>query len=63
MSEAANGEIWWRDLATTMKEMPVDGSMSGSQQGVSLFGRKVALQSNATGPWNVYLGNLFYFTG
>jgi beta propeller repeat protein len=56
-------EIWWRDLATTMPEIPVDGSLAGSQQGVSIFGRKVAFQNDSAGPWNVYVGSLFYFTG
>ncbi len=55
-------EIWWRDLATTMNEKPIDGSLPGSQAAVSLFGRKAAFQGNADGPWNLYLGSLIFFT-
>jgi beta propeller repeat protein len=58
-------EIWWRDVATTMPAtgIPVEGSLPGNQQSASLFGRRVVFQGNAEGPWNVYLGQLFFFTG
>jgi hypothetical protein len=57
-------EIWWRDIATTMPPgIPVEGSLAGSQQSVSLFGRRAVFQGNAEGPWSVYLGQLFFFTG
>jgi beta propeller repeat protein len=56
-------EIWWRDLATTMNEMPADSSVSGSQEAPSLFQRRLVFQGNALGPWNVYIANLFFFTG
>jgi beta propeller repeat protein len=55
--------IWWRDLATTMNEMPADSSVSGSQQAPSVFQRRLVFQGNSPGPWNVYIGNLFFFTG
>jgi beta propeller repeat protein len=55
-------EIWWRDLATTMPGIPVDSAQAGSQQAPSIFGRQVAFQNNAAGPWNVFLANLFFFT-
>ena len=54
-------EIWWRDLATTMNQKPVDGTLPGSQQAVSLFGRRVAFQNDGAGPWNLYLGQLIFF--
>ena len=55
--------IFWRDLATTMDEVAVDGSVAGSQQEPSLFQRRLVFQGNGSGPWNVYIGNLFFFTG
>ena len=56
--------IWWRDIATTMPQggIPVDSALAGSQQNPSLVGRQVAFQSNAAGPWNTYLAQLFFFT-
>jgi beta propeller repeat protein len=56
-------EIWWRDLATTMPGIPVDGAQAGSQQAPSIVGRQVVFQNNSAGPWNVYLSQLFFFTG
>jgi beta propeller repeat protein len=57
-------QIWWRDIATTMPQggLPVDNTLAGSQQAPSLVGRQVAFQSNAAGPWNVYLAQLFFLT-
>jgi hypothetical protein len=39
------------------------GTLPGSQQAVSIFGRKIAFQNNGEGPWNLYLGSLIFFTG
>ena len=36
-------QIFWRDLATTMPPVGVEGSLPGSQQAASLFGRRVVL--------------------
>ena len=55
-------EIWWRDLGTTMNEKPVDGTLPGSQQDVSIFGRRIAFQNDGEGPWNLYLGQLIFLT-
>jgi hypothetical protein len=61
---SGHSQIWWRDVATTMPPgIPVEGSLPGSQQAVSLFGRRAVFQGNAEGPWNTYLGQLFFFTG
>jgi beta propeller repeat protein len=59
---SGQSEIWWRDLATTMNEKPIDGSQPGSQRAVSLFGRRAVFQGNGAGPWNVYIGTLIFFT-
>jgi beta propeller repeat protein len=58
-------EIWWRDLATTMPQtgIPVDTDVAGSQQAPSLFQRRIVFQNDSTGPWNVDIGNLFFYTG
>jgi len=56
-------EVWWRDLATTMPGIPVDSTQAGSQTAPSVFARQVAFQSDSAGPWNVFLANLFFFTG
>jgi beta propeller repeat protein len=56
-------EIWWRDLGTTMQEIPADTSVAGRQQAPSIFGRRLVFQGDASGPWNTYIGNLFFFTG
>ena len=53
-------EIWWRDLATTMQGIPVDGTQAGDQQAPSIVGRQVAFQSDSAGPWNIYLAQLFF---
>ena len=37
--------------------------VQGSQLAPSLFGRRVVFQNDSTGPWNVYIGQLFFFTG
>jgi beta propeller repeat protein len=56
--------IWWRDIATTMPQggIPVDSALAGEQLAPSLVGRNVAFQSDAHGPWNAYLAQLFFFT-
>ena len=60
-------QIWWRDIATTMPQqgIPVagDGSVPGPQQAASVFGRRLVFQNNSTGPWNVDIANLFFYTG
>jgi Tol biopolymer transport system component len=55
-------QIWWRDLATTMPQIPVDSALPETQSMPSLVGRQVVFQSNAPGLWNTYLAQLFYFT-
>jgi beta propeller repeat protein len=56
-------QIWWRDLATTMPQIPVDSTLKGRQEEPSLVNRQVVFQSDATGAWNVYEATLFFFTG
>jgi len=46
--------VWWRDLATTTNEQPVDATQPGRQQAPALSGRLLAYQSDATGVWNIY---------
>jgi hypothetical protein len=57
-------QIWWRDVATTMPQtgIPVESQVTGPQLLPSLFGRRVVFQNSSTGPWQVYLGQLFFFT-
>jgi beta propeller repeat protein len=55
-------QIWWRDLATTMPQIPVDSTLAGPQVMPSLVGRGVVFESNPTGPWNIYAAQLFFFT-
>jgi beta propeller repeat protein len=56
-------QIWWRDIETTMSQVgiPVDSALAGSQQNPSLVNKQVAFQSDAPGPWSVYLAQLVYF--
>ena len=51
-------QIWWRDLASSMTEQAVDPNLHGIQQEPAVFGRRVAFESNAAGPWNTYLALL-----
>jgi beta propeller repeat protein len=61
-------QIWWRDLATTMPQIPVDSTLArpdgtpADQEEPSLVGRSVVFQSDAAGPWNIYAAQLFFFT-
>jgi TolB protein len=55
-------QIWWRDLATTMPQIPVDSTLAGPQEMPSLVGRGVVFESNPAGPWNIYAAQLFFFT-
>jgi beta propeller repeat protein len=54
-------QIWWRDIATTMPQIPVDSTLDGTQSMPSLAGRQVAFESNAAGLWNTYVAQLVYF--
>ena len=44
-----------------MPQIPVDSTLTGSQQAPSLVGRQVVFQNDSAGPWNVYLAQLFFF--
>jgi hypothetical protein len=55
-------QIWWRDMATTMPQIPADSTLDGTQSMPSLVGRSVAFESDAAGLWNAYLAQLFFFT-
>jgi hypothetical protein len=59
-TRSGRSQIWWRDLCTTMPQIPVDSTLDGIQVSPSLVGRNVAFQSNAAGPWNTYLAQLFF---
>jgi beta propeller repeat protein len=61
-NRSGHSQIWWRDLATTMPQIPADSSLAGSQQTPSLVGRQVVFQNDSAGPWNAYLAQLFYYT-
>jgi beta propeller repeat protein len=61
-NRSGTSQIWWRDIATTMPQIPVDSSVDGSQENPALVGRQLAFQSNAPGPWNLYFAQLFFFT-
>lgn len=56
-------QVWWRDIATTMPQIPVDSTLKGRQEEPSLVNRQVVFDSDATGTWNVYTALLFYYTG
>jgi beta propeller repeat protein len=60
-SRSTNTQVWWRDIATTMPQIPVDSSLVGNQVSPSLVGRQITFQSDAPGPWNVYVAQLVYF--
>jgi beta propeller repeat protein len=60
-NRSGRSQIWWRDIATTMPQIPVDSALDGVQVAPSLVGRQVAFQSDAPGLWNVYLAQLFFF--
>jgi Tol biopolymer transport system component len=64
-SGSGESQIWWRDVATTMPQtgIPVESSISRPQLLPSLSGRRVVFQNSSKGPWNVYIGNLVFFTG
>ena len=55
---SGQSQIWWRDLASSTAEQAVDPNLHGTQQEPALFGNRVAFESNAAGPWNVYLALL-----
>jgi beta propeller repeat protein len=61
-------QIWWRDVATTMPQIPVDSALKrpdltpAAQQEPTLVGRSVFFQSDAPGAWNIYGAQLFFFT-
>jgi hypothetical protein len=55
-------QVWWRDIATTMPQIPVDSTLPGDQLMPSLVGRSIAFQNMSPGVWNTYLAQLFYFT-
>jgi beta propeller repeat protein len=67
-TRSGHPQIWWRDLATTMPQIPVDSTLArpdgtpANQQEPSLVGRSVVFQSDAAGPWNIYAAQLFFFT-
>jgi beta propeller repeat protein len=61
-NRSGHSQIWWRDLATSMPQIPVDSTLPGSQMAPSLVGRQVAFQNDSSGALNVYLAQLFYFT-
>ena len=52
---SGQSQIWWRDLASSTTEQAVDPNLHGIQQEPAVSGNKVAFESNAPGPWNVYL--------
>jgi hypothetical protein len=58
-------QIWWRDVATTMPQtgIPVESSVTGPQLLPSVSSRRVVFQNSSTGPWQVYIGQLFFLTG
>jgi beta propeller repeat protein len=59
---SGHSQIWWRDIATTMPQIPVDSTLAGSQVAPALVGRQVAFQNNSKGAWNTYLAQLFFFS-
>ena len=55
---SGQSRLWWRDLTSSTAEQAVDPNLHGTQQEPALFGNRVAFESNAAGPWNVYLALL-----